>query len=222
MRVSVLLGVLIVVIAAFLLLYVAALRPWHQQWGTIGAEATEALPGDNLIPAAVGKVTHAITISAPPDKIWPWLMQIGQDRSGFYSYTRLENLIGCEMPEVHQLRSQWPPRTLGETVWFGTPKRFNGQARMIAAIVDAPHSFVMVSANDWQQISSGSRGTEGSWAFILIPTDATHTRLIARMRSGPPKTLSARIIGTTFWDPMHFVMERKMLETIKNLAETGT
>jgi hypothetical protein len=220
MRVSVLLAVVIVLLVAFLVLYSAVLRPWHHQWGTIGAEATQSLPGDNLVPGAVSQVTHAITIAAPPEKIWPWLMQIGQDRSGFYSYTRLENLIGCEMPEVHSLHPEWPARVSGETVWFGTPKRFNGQAKMIAAVVDAPRSFAMVSANDWQKISAGSGGTEGSWAFSLIPIDAAHTRLVIRQRGGPPKTLGARVMGAAFWDPMHFVMERKMLETIKELAET--
>jgi hypothetical protein len=222
MRVSVLLGVIVVILAVFLLLYVGVVRPWHHQWGTIGSEATQALPGDNLVPGAISQVTHGITIAAPAGEIWPWLMQIGQDRSGFYSYTQLENLIGCEMPEVHYLRPDWATRTVGETVWFGTPKHFKGQARMIAAIVDAPHAFVMVSANDWQKISSGSHGTEGSWAFTLIPVDASHTRLLARMRSGPPQSFGARAAGAFFWDPMHFLMEHRMLETIKQLAENPT
>lgn len=222
MRVSVLLGVVIVLLICFFLLYTAVLRPWHHQWGTIGTEATQTLPGDDLVPAAVSQVTHGITIAAPPEKIWPWLMQIGQDRSGFYSHTRLENLIGAEMPEVHYLRPDWPPRTMGEVVWFGSPKRFKGQAKMIAAVVDAPRAFVMVSANDWQEISSGARGTEGSWGFYVIPADASHTRLLARLRSGPPRSVGAHVMGSAFWDPMHFIMERKMLETIKQLSENGS
>jgi len=76
-------------------------------------------------------------------------MQIGQDRSGFYSYTFLENLVGCDMPRVERLRPEWKPRAVGETVWFGTPKRFGGEARMIAAVVEPERSFAMVSVNDW-------------------------------------------------------------------------
>jgi hypothetical protein len=219
MRVSVLIVTVAAILIAFFIAYPLVLKPWHQNWGTTRTESTGLLPGDGLVPAAVGQVTHAITISTPPEAIWPWLMQIGQDRSGFYSYTRLENLIGCEMPEVHYLRPDWASRSIGETVWFGSPKHFNGQARMIAAVVDAPRAFVMVSANDWQRISTGAHGTEGSWAFNLIPVDAGHTRLIARMRSGPPKSVGASLMGSAFWDPMHFVMERKMLLTIKELAE---
>jgi len=219
MRVSVLLGVVIVLLISFFLLYTAVLRPWHHQWGTVGAEATQALPGDNLIPVAINQVTHGITIAAPPEKIWPWLMQLGQERSGFYSYTRLENLIGADMPEVHYLRPDWSSRSVGQLVWFGTPKRFKGQAKMTAAVVDPPHAFVMVSVNDWQKISSGASGTEGSWGFYLTPIDATHTRLLARLRSGPPRSIGAHFLGSAFWDPMHFIMERKMLETLKHLSE---
>jgi hypothetical protein len=112
-------------LAVFLVIYALVLRPWHQRWGATDAEVRAALPGDDLI-AAKSQITHAITINAPPEKVWPWLMQIGQDRSGFYSYTRLENMIGCAMPKVERLVPDRKPRTVGETVWFGTPKHFKG------------------------------------------------------------------------------------------------
>jgi len=67
-------------------------------------------------------------------------MQIGQDRSGLYSYTPLENLFGCEMPKVEALKPEWKPRTQGETVWFCAPQRFNGQGYMVAAVVEPQES----------------------------------------------------------------------------------
>lgn len=85
MRVSVLIGIAATVLAALLAVYVAVLRPWHLRWGTTAVEATEILPGDDLLPGNLGQVTRAITIDAPPERIWPWLMQMGQDRGGFYS-----------------------------------------------------------------------------------------------------------------------------------------
>ena len=218
MRLSVLFGIAIAIVGAFLLLYAVVLRPWHRSWGATSAEVQAALPGDDLM-AATGQVTHAITINAPPEKIWQWLMQIGQDRSGFYSYTRLENLIGCEMPKVEHLVSEWKPRTVGETVWFGAPKRFKGQAYMVAAVVEPQRAFVMVAGPDWKKIQAGGRGDSGGWAFILTPVDANHTRLIARLSSGTPTSLGSRLAGTAFWEPVHFVMERKMLFTIKRLSE---
>jgi hypothetical protein len=145
-------------------------------------------------------------------------MQIGQDRGGFYSYTPLENMVGCEMPDIERRVPDWKPRAVGETVWFGTPKHFKGQAFMVAAVVEPEKAFVMVAGPDWQTIRAGGRGETGSWGFVLVPVDG-HTRLIARQRSGPPPTLWARISGLAFWDPAHFVMECKMLRTIKRLAE---
>jgi hypothetical protein len=220
MRVSVLIGIAAAVLAALLAVYVAVLRPWHLRWGTTVVEATEILPGDDLLQGNLGQVTRAITIDAPPERIWPWLMQMGQDRGGFYSYTPLENMIGADMPEVHRLRPNWYARVPGETVWFATPKRFDGQGKMVAAIVDVPRAFVMVMPDDWRRISDGGHGSHGSWGFVLAPVDAGHTRFIARLRSGPPPNLRARLAGSLFWEPAHFVMERKMLLTIKRLAES--
>lgn len=93
------------------------------------------LPGDELFPVFAGQATHAITIHTAPERVWPWLMQIGQDRSGFYSYRFLRNAIGADMPKVERLVPEWKPRAVGQTVWFSTPKRFGGRGRMIAAIV---------------------------------------------------------------------------------------
>jgi hypothetical protein len=107
-------------------------------------------------------------------------MQIGQDRSGFYSYTFLENLAGCDMPRVERLVPQWKPRTMGETVWFATPKRFNGQGRMIAAVVEPQQSFVMVSAKDWERLQAGGRAQESFWSFTLESLGDGQSRLIAR------------------------------------------
>jgi hypothetical protein len=147
-------------LAVFLVIYALVLRPWHQRWGATDAEVRAALLGDDLI-AAKSQITPAITINAPPEKVWPWLMQIGQDRSGFYSYTRLENMIGCEMPKVERLVPYWKPRTVGETVWFGTPKHFKGQAYMVAAVVEPQRAFVMVAPPDWKKVQAGGRGEGG-------------------------------------------------------------
>jgi len=211
-----------VLLAAFNIVYFSALRSWHMRWGATDSEVNAPLPGDDLLAGAQAGVTHAVTINAPPDKIWPWLMQIGQDRGGFYSYTPLENLIGCEMPKVERIVPQWLPRRVGETVWFATPRHYHGTAKMIAGVVRPDRAFVMVTPADWERLQAGLRGQEGTWGFTLQPVAAGQTRLIARGRGLPAKTFGTRMANLFFWEPAHFVMERKMLLTIKRLAENNS
>src|SRR5579859_7187452 len=210
------------VIAFFALtaiVYHVGLRHWCMQWGATSAEVQAALPGDNLFPAYASEATHAITIHASPDKVWPWLMQIGQDRSGFYSYTVLENVFGADMPKVDRLVAEWKPRVPGETVWFATPKRYHGEGKMIAALVQPDRAFTMVSPSDWQNLQAGGVARDGLWSFTLEPTQNGSTRLIARVRGGTPPTLTSRLLGRLFWEPAHFVMEQRMLRTIRDLSE---
>src|ERR1017187_4231523 len=75
-------------------LYALALRPWFLGWGATAAEVSRSLPGDLPVPQANSTATRAITIQAPPERVWPWIVQIGQGRGGLYSYAWLENLVG--------------------------------------------------------------------------------------------------------------------------------
>jgi hypothetical protein len=208
-----------VVIGAAGLAYFLFARPWHLRWGATAEELTATLPGDAICPDSAGQVTHAITIDAPPEKVWPWILQIGQDRGGFYSYTALENMIGCEMQNTDHVVPEWQTRAVGDTVWFATPKHFDGQARMIAAIVEPQRALVLATPADWERIKAGVRGKETTWAFILKPVHEEKTRLIARVRRDAHPGLWKSAANYAFWEPAHFVMERKMLLTIKHLAE---
>ena len=212
---------LLAVLAVAGLVYHLGLRSWCLHWGATPAEARATLPGDHLFPAYAGEATHAITIHASPQQVWPWLMQIGQDRSGFYSYTFLENTFRCDMPKLERLAPDWKPRTPGETVWLCTPKRYGGQGRMVAAAVLPERALVMVSPNDWENLQAGGPAREAFWSFTLEPLAGGQSRLIARVRGSTPPTLASRAIGRLFWEPAHFVMEQRMLRTIRDLAERG-
>jgi len=212
-------ALLVLIVAG--LVYHLGLRPWCLTWGTTAEEVQGPLPGDDLFPVYSSEATHAITIHATPEQVWPWLMQIGQDRSGFYSYTFLENAFGSDMPKVEHLVPNWKPRAVGETVWFANPKRFGGQGRMIAAVVEPGRAFIMVSPNDWQRLQSGQHAEEGFWSFTLEPVGNGKARLIARVRNGNPPTLASRLVGRLFWEPAHFVMEQRMLRRIRDLAQNS-
>ena len=199
--------------------YIFAVRPWHLRWGATEEEIFTTLPGDDLNPKATGQVTHAVTVHAPPQDVWPWILQIGQDRGGFYSYSFLENMVGCEMRNVDRLLPEWQNRAVGDTVWFTTPKHYSGQARMIAAIVKPERAMVLVTPADWERIQSGKTGEEVTWAFVLAPNGKGNTRLLARSRGDSNPPLWKRAADYLFLEPAHFIMERKMLLTIKRLAE---
>src|SRR5215208_5677156 len=94
------------------------LKRWAGRWGTSPEELARVWPGDELSPHATAVTTRAISIGASADTVWAWLIQIGQDRSGFYSYTWLENLFRCAMPRVERIVPEWQDRTLGDVVWL--------------------------------------------------------------------------------------------------------
>jgi hypothetical protein len=213
-------AITIVILAALLFAYLYIIRPWHLHWGATHLDRIAVLPGDALSPFASAIITHAVNIDAPAEAVWRWLVQIGQDRSGFYSYTFLEKLIGLGTHSNFRIVSEWQQRAIGEAVWSGSPKS-SGRARMIAAVVEPMHSLVLVTPGDWELIRVGKEGLDTTWAFVLQRKGLNTTRLIARLRSAANLSMWQRVVQFLFWEPAHFVMERKMLLTLKKLAEAN-
>ena len=107
-------------------IYALFVRPWHQRWGASEDEAARSLPGDDLIPAPAWAATHAITIDAPPEAVWPWLVQLGQGRGGFYTYDSLENLMGLDMHSANRILPEHQTLKVGDLIplapgGFGMP-----------------------------------------------------------------------------------------------------
>ena len=96
--------------------YVRRVEPWLRHWGATEAESSATLPVDELVEPDARSITRAITVRAPVDDVWPWLVQIGQDRAGFYSYTWLENLVGAGMRNARSVHPEWQARRTGDTV----------------------------------------------------------------------------------------------------------
>jgi hypothetical protein len=99
---------LLLAIAAGTTLYVKAWRPWQLRWGATDEELARALPGDELVTTPTFNATRAISIAAPPERVWPWLVQVGSRRAGWYSYDLLDNLGHHRstrriIPELQQL-----------------------------------------------------------------------------------------------------------------------
>ncbi len=177
-----------------LLAYVLAIRPLIRSWGARPEETRMALPGDELEPEPLMQTTRAVTILAPPDEVWPWLAQLGQERGGFYSYEWLENLAGCGMRNADEIHPEWQDREVGETIML------HPASGLDVTLFEPGRAF----------------GIEGWGAFVLEPEGDRRTRLLARGRT-PRKPLL--IAYATLLEIPHFVMERRMLLGIKERVE---
>ena len=168
------------------------------------------LPGDELVPDARYRMDHAITIAAPADSVWPWLVQLGQDRGGFYSYAGLERLIGDDVHNADRIHPEWQQRKVGDLVRAAQPDYLGGRLgpdlgwRIVR--LDPPHALVI----------------ENWGAFVVRPQPDGTTRLHIRLRGEGKPSLTSVVLGPLnllVFEPAHFIMERGMLRGIKSRAE---
>src|SRR5512133_651378 len=116
----------LLVSAALLALYPAVLHPWMMSWGSTEAEQRMALPGDQLPLDGKTYFNRAITINAPAPVVWQWLVQLGQDRAGFYSNDYLENLTGANIHNGNEVRHEWQEMQVGRGIPRSRPDILGG------------------------------------------------------------------------------------------------
>jgi hypothetical protein len=196
-------------------------RRWAMAWGMTRDELRRAWPGDDVSPHPTDIATRGITIGAPIQTVWSWLVQIGQDRAGFYSYTWLENLFRCVMPRVDRIVPEWQERAVGDNVWLARPDRYQGNARQRVVQMVRGEAMTLASPGDWGHFVRREANEDGSWSLILVPIDKKTTRLVVRSRGPASPSLLRRLFWFAAFDPAHFVMERKMMLRLRALAEGG-
>jgi hypothetical protein len=188
--------------------FASAIVTWplsHRPVQARGNEDRRELPGDELLPHAKGQWTHAITIRARPSEIWPWLVQMGCRRAGWYSYDGLDNggvpSADRIVPELQHVEV--------DNLFPWTP--------------DANDGFIVKAVEPKRVLVLG--GDAGSlyrviWAFVLEPLDESHTRLLTRAAADYERRsvgLRLRLAG----HPMHFAMQRRQLLNVKRRAEAS-
>lgn len=211
-RLLALLGAFGIVVGSFELV----VRPWYSRWGATPEEAQRLLPGDEIVPNATVQETRAITIRAPVERVWPWVAQLGQDRGGFYSYDLLENLVGCAMPTVDRLQPDKQAWRLGDKLWMYPPEKAGGIG--FATL----RTYLPGQALGFGTHAMGTAAgapEDGSWAFIVEPASTTTTRLLVRGRGAAGRSLLGRAFDRSIFEPVHFVMERRTMIGIRQLAE---
>jgi len=193
------------------------LRVWRTGWGATEHDKLRYLPGDELVPEPDWSYTHAITINAPQTAVWPWIVQIGQKRGGFYSYQGLENLIGCQISNVDRTINKYQFMRPGDKISLhpqAPPLKVCSMRRYYWFVL---HGGELITAT---QPADGENTANLTWTFYLQKIDNTTTKLITRGRYAYALGLANSLsYGPHLIEPIAFVMERKMLQGIKRRAE---
>ena len=200
----------------------AALRPRTLAWGTQADEATRSLPGDDLVPHARYATTRAITINAPAEAVFPWLVQLGQNRGGFYTYDALENLFRLDIHSADRIHPEWQELRAGVDYVSLDPQQ---TMKMTIVELEAPHTMVIRTGEPGtapQEPGDFFKGEiAGTWAFIVEPIDEATSRLIVRWRAEWRRSTAAALAAPILLEPVHFIMERGMLLGIRKRAEAA-
>ncbi|HVY31954.1 MAG TPA: hypothetical protein VHB79_35710 [Polyangiaceae bacterium] len=191
------------------------LRNARNRWGLALEETQRAYPGDELVPKPTWMWTHAVDIDIPAAGVWPWLVQIGQDKAGFYSYQWLENLAGCQIRNASSIEAAWQTLKVGDAL-----KLHPKVPPLTVAAIQAGKWFVVTSETDAELAPGAEAEAHVSWLFLLEPLGPHRCRLISRFRVDHVRGWRARLsYGPWLTESIGFVMDRAMLRGIKRRAE---
>mgnify|MGYP001819636321 CR=1 FL=1 len=175
-------------------------RPWALSWGSTPEEIARPMPGDEVLDQPTFNATRAVTVKATPEEIWPWIVQIGYRRAGFYSYDLLDN-DGIASSE--RILTEYQNLYVGDLIPLSNTTNVR-----VAEL--KPHRLLVLV---FEVEGTWSNAT---WVWGLYPEDASQTRLVTRLRA------DARGIGPRhFLDLGEIILMRKCMLGIKRRAERG-
>ncbi len=177
-------------------------RSWHLRWGATNSEVRAAMPGDELVPTASFNATRAITIDAQPDDVWPWIVQLGFGRAGFYSYDLFDN---AARPSATRILREFQQPRAGD--WVPMASKVNETTAFRIKAFETNEWLL------WEKPNS-------TWSWKLVSLDAGGTRLITRLKQhndwDRPLMALTTVILFEFGD---FPMMRRLLLGVKARAE---
>jgi uncharacterized protein YndB with AHSA1/START domain len=207
----------VAVASAAPVLYARWIRRRLLTWGASRDEITRAWPGDELIPDVnAPDCTMATTLPAPPEQVWPWLVQMGVGRAGWYSWDRLDN---GGKPSVDRIVPEWQSLEAGQRLNVSP----DGQRWMTVAIVEPNRALVLRAT---AELPSGRSFDprlahlpraylDGIWGFYLQPTPGGTTRLVARTHGRNHPQLLGSAFSLLLGEPSHFIMQTRQFHGLR-------
>lgn len=203
-------------------LYALWIRPRMRTWGATPAETARPYPGDELVPDPDAGATMAVTLPAPPEKVWPWLVQMGGHRGGWYSWDWLDN---NGQPSADHILPEWQSLQLGQHL-YRVPESSANWWTVVA--LEPNHTLVLQASYGLTGQSYDPRTgpvpaahTEGIWGFHLAPVPGGRTRLVTRTRSRSGPRLLTGPLGILVGEPVHFVMQTRQLHNLRARVQAG-
>ncbi len=194
-RIALLATAFLVAFVGLVAFFYSVYRPWQLSWGATADEVTRPMVGDGLVMNPTFNATRAVTVNAAAERIWPWIVQIGYKRAGFYSWDILDN---DGIPSAERIIPEYQDLKVGD--WVPLSKEAD------AEVVD-------MEPNRRLLLVFQSGGTV-TWAWGVYKIDAERTRLVTRLRWRTTSVVSQFVL-----DAFEIIMMRKCLLGIKRRAE---
>jgi hypothetical protein len=181
-------------------------RPRILDWGSTPEEQQAPLPGDDLTPNGATITTRAVTIAAPASDVWQWVVQMGQDRAGFYTHNWVERSLRSGIPDVREVHPEWQHLEAGDLM--RTNRDMGGK----------PMGWPVVEVEPGHSIVVRSKSLPlGTYAFVLRPINDTSTRFVIRDRAVWWRR--EWLFKVLVYEPLHAYMETGVLQGVRQRAE---
>ena len=193
----------IIIIIALLVLYFGCLREWQMTWGATTEEVSRYMAGDELLKNPTLNATRVVEIEALPERVWPWLVQMGYGRGGLYSFGKLDN---GGIPSADRIIPEYQDLEVGEYIL----------PTLMVVEMEPDKSVLWVfqeGAGSWEN---------ATWSWGLYPTDSGHTRLVSRLRQQYSFDSPQEVFTWVIIDPLEIFLMRTTLLGIKHRVESNS